>query len=75
MGPGATALTRIPLLGVIICARPLVNCRMAPCSCHATQRVASKPILLLHTLSSASRQSATRQMSLLLAQRVTLVAA
>lgn len=37
MGPGATALTRMPLLGVIICARPLVNCRMAPCSIAAWQ--------------------------------------
>ena len=37
MGPGATALTRMPLLGVIICARPLVNCRMAPCSVSAQQ--------------------------------------
>ena len=30
MGPGATALQRIPLLGSSICARPFVNILMAP---------------------------------------------
>lgn len=52
MGPGATALTRMPQLGMIICARPFVNCRMAPYRARQTRKLKQSETAQAYTVAA-----------------------